>query len=300
MKQWTWRQLSLIERVRWLRYALPPILIFIVVVYQLGLTQALERNYGHFVHYSMEIAFYSLIGPVVTWMTLLWVERKLVQQARLEQQVQDAEREKAAVLAEDRARIARDLHDGVAQTLYFLALKTDILRQQFAGNETAVSELREVGQTTRHIIRDIRRTIFALRPLDWSERGFVSSLETFIRGFAEQTDWKTTVELEYDQPIPSRLEAPIFRLVQESLNNVAKHAEATEITVSLRAIPTRLALKVQDNGHGFDVATIGGSGLGLKQMKVRVTAVNGTFKIDTSNSGTIVTAVFPINGDAHG
>lgn len=298
MKPINWHKLSLTDRIRWLRFVLPPLLIVIVIVYQLGVAQTLETNYGHPVHYGVEITFYSLTGPLVTWLMLIWVERKLAQQERLERQVQAAEHEKAAVLAEERARMARDLHDGVAQTLYFLALKTDVLRQQLAGNETAVGELRQMGQTTRQIIRDVRRTIFALRPLDWSQTGFLPGLEAFILGFAEQTGWQTAVHLDKSLSIPSQVKPIIFRLVQESLNNVAKHADATEVNVSLVADePDRLILTIQDNGRGFDHTGANGSGFGLQQMETRVTAVGGAFRIASEPaSGTSVTAVLPANG----
>lgn len=296
-----WRQRSLIERVRWLRFFLPPMLVVVVIAYQLGVTQTLEANFGHVVHYGMEIIFYSLTGPMVTWLMLVWVERRLTHQVLLEKQVQALEHEKAAVLNEERVRIARDLHDGVAQTLYFLALKTDVLRQQLAGDESTVSELREMGQTTRHIIRDVRRTIFAIQPLDWSEIGFLPGLEQFIRQFAEQNSWQAIIHLDQSHLIPTRLEPTIFRFVQESLNNVAKHAEATEITVSI--VPSQkdqITLTVQDNGRGFDVENTNGAGLGLQQMSARVTTVDGRFDIaSTPVSGTIVTAVLPTNGVHH-
>lgn len=298
MKQLNWHQRSLTDRVRWLRYVLPPLLVIIVIAYQLGIAQAVQNNYGHFVHYSVEITFYSLAGPVVTWLTLVWVERKLIQQERLERQVQTAEREKVAVLAEERARIARDLHDGVAQTLYFLALKMDVLRQQLAGNETAVNDLRQMGQTTRQIIREVRRTIFALRPLDWSETGFTPGLAAFVRGFAEQAGWQAEVQIDETIAVPARLEPVIFRLVQESLNNVAKHAEATEVNVTLSVPePTLLQLVVQDNGRGYTPDTGNHSGLGIKQMKARVETVNGTFQVKSyPHSGTCVTVAIPVNG----
>ncbi|MFQ5645280.1 MAG: histidine kinase, partial [Thiogranum sp.] len=301
MTRFTWQELSLIERIRWLRYVLPPVLVFVVVIYQLGVARALERNYGHFVHYSVEIGFYSLAGPLVTWLTLVWVERRLSEKERLERQVQartqqlasltavsadailslDAQgritswnrgaermlgcpasemigqpltqllpeadtltarlqqhgvvqnfettartcdgrsltvdltqtrlaeadealsvsliimrdvttrREREAIREEERARIARDLHDGVAQTLYFLALKADMARQQMRQNPDQVTaELKTIGQTTRQVIRDVRRTIFALRPLDWSNGGFLPALRRFIKGFAEQVGWQ--------------------------------------------------------------------------------------------------------------
>ncbi len=95
----TWQQLSLIDRIRWLRYVLPPLLIVIVVIYQLGVAQALERNYGHAVHYGVEISFYSLTGPLVTWLTLIWVERRLQEKDALEQQVQARTQQLAGLTA---------------------------------------------------------------------------------------------------------------------------------------------------------------------------------------------------------
>ena len=296
----SWQQTSLVERVRWLRYVLPPALVLMVVIYQLGVAQGLERNYGHAVHYGVEIGFYSLVGPVVTFLTLIWVERRLRQQEQLERQVQahvqqlasltavsadailslDAEgqitswnqgaermfgyqedsiigqplsevlldanalatqlekqgvvkgydataiandgqkltvelsqtrlmeadegsvtsliimrdvttrRERESIREEERARIARDLHDGVAQTLYFMALKADMIRQQVTQKpEWAATELKEIGRTARRVIREVRRTIFALRPLNWSEGNFLNALTRFTKEFSEQAGW---------------------------------------------------------------------------------------------------------------
>lgn len=289
-----WRQMKLIDRVRWLRYILPPVLVLVVVYYQLGIAQMLQNNYGHTLHYGVEILFYSLTGPVVTWLMLVWVERKLHEQQALEAQVQAADREKAAVLAEDRARIARDLHDGAAQTLYFVALKTDVLRQQLLGNDTAVTELHDMGGKIRQVIREIRRTIFALRPLDWPPGGFIPALRQFIDGFTEQTDWQTAVTLDESTPLPPRLEPVIFRLVQESLNNIAKHAEASQVWITLAGENGGIQLTIRDDGKGFTPPEVNGSGLGMRQMADRVTAVGGHFDLASQpNQGTTITAEIP-------
>ncbi len=295
MRALAWRQMKLIDRVRWLRYILPPLLVLTVIYYQLGIAQALAINYGHAVHYSVEILFYSLTGPVVTWLTLVWVERKLREQQALEAQIQAAEREKAAVLAEDRARIARDLHDGAAQTLYFVALKTDVLRQRLTGDDTAVTELRDMGQKIRQVIREIRRTIFALRPLDWPPGGFIPALRQFIDGFAEQTGWQTAVALDEAAPLPPQLEPVIFRLAQESLNNIAKHAGASQVWITLAEENGRIRLTIRDDGKGFAPPEVNGGGLGMRQMSDRVTAVGGRFYVKSQpNQGTTITAEIPV------
>jgi signal transduction histidine kinase len=301
MRKLTWQQMRLIDRVRWLRYILPPLLVFVVVFYQLGIAQALENNFGHTVHYGVEVAFYSLTGPVVTWLMLVWMERKLEDQERLEQQVQVAEQEKASVLEEERARIARDLHDGMAQTLYFLALKTDMLRQKLATDAETVQELQDMGKSLRQIIRDVRRTIFALRALDWSKEGFLSALIRFVDGFAEQVGWQTSISLDEQIDIPARLEPANFRLVQESLNNAAKHAQATKVSVILKKDGNSLLLTVQDNGRGFTQHANNGGGLGLNQMAGRVTAVGGTFHVESRpGMGTSIIGQIPLTGGANG
>jgi PAS domain S-box-containing protein len=210
-----------------------------------------------------------------------------------------ARRERAAIIEEERARIARDLHDGVAQTLYFLALKADMAAQQMTQNPDQVVEvLKEIGQQTRQIIREVRRTIFALRPLDWSDEEFLLALRRFVNDFAEQVGWQASFAAEeMALTIPPGLEPTIFRLVQESLNNVAKHAEAGHVWVELRQSGTspHLILNVGDDGLGFDPQVTNNNGLGLSQMKQRVKVVGGTFSLESKpGQGTVMTVQLPV------
>lgn len=404
-----WRQLTLLERIRRLRYILPPLLALLVIWYQLGIARFLQDTYGHLIHYSVEIAFYSLAGPMVTWLTLVWVESRMAEKEALERQVRRREqhlasladasadaiisldraghiaswnrgaerlfgyaakqivdrplahllrdaatlldrvqregvvqnfettalasngrpiavelthtllsddpaenltsslimrdittrRERDAIVEEERARIARDLHDSVAQILYLLALKADMAAGQVADNPDQVkAELKEIGQRSRQVIREIRRTIFALRPLDWSSDGFLSALRNFVMDFAQQLDWQVSFQVSYDDlSIPDRLQPTVFRLVQESLNNVAKHAEAKQVWVEINQTTegSKLILSVCDDGPGFDPASTSGSGLGLRQMQKRTEAVGGTFNIESRvGGGTIITAQIPL------
>jgi PAS domain S-box-containing protein len=386
---------------------LPPFLAAIVVSYQLGVAQTLARDYGHVVHYGVEIAFYSLVGPVVTWITLVWVERRLLEQERLERQmavrtqqlvsltdasadailsldtrglvvswnkgakrmfgyaekeilgkplstllpealdlpkmgtVQQVEtaahamdghklsvgltqtqltasgenmpasliimrditarREREAMLEEERARIARDLHDGVAQNLYFLALKADMARQQIGPEpEQAKNNVQEIGQKARQVIREVRRTIFALKPLAWSDDDFLPALHQFVTGFAEQVGWQSELIIEDGIVLPQRLEPTVYRLVQESLNNVAKHAEATQVWVSLGVEESghSISLTVRDNGRGFDPDTVGRVGLGIGQMEARVLATGGSLLLK-SEPGKGVEVMAQLPGDTY-
>ncbi len=398
---------TLVEKIRLVRYILPVILVPIVVIYQLQVAFRLEQAYGHLVHYAAEIGFYSLVGPVVTWLTLIWVERKLAEKEALERQVrartqqlasltavspdailsldhkgritswnQGASRlfgytareiigheidellpdfanlekkirqgrtvqnletsamtsdgqlirvdltqtclkddpgeppvslliirdvtvrsERAAIVEEERSRIARDLHDSVAQTLYFLALKADMTRNLITSDpEQAVRNLKEIGNEARGAIRDVRRAIFGLKPLEWSEGGFVPALKQFVKDFAEQSGWRAVLDIpENGAKIPPRLEPTIFRLVQESLNNVAKHANARTVHVSLHHLdsPPGILLEVVDDGEGFEVESVR-LGWGINQMKKRCMAAGGDLRIESSpTEGTRIRAEIP-------
>jgi signal transduction histidine kinase len=186
-----------------------------------------------------------------------------------------------------------------------MALKADMTRRQIAQKpEWAATELKEIGKMARRVIREVRRTIFALRPLNWSVSNFVPTLTRFVEEFAEQIGWQMVVDIEdLDSKIPSRLEPTIFRLVQESLNNAAKHAEASHVWLSLQRLESDAILKllIRDDGIGFDPKEVTNSGLGLNQMRERVTAVGGTLQVDSEpGEGTIVIAEIPISGRAKG
>ncbi len=411
-----WQSLSLVERIKLMRYVLPLVLIPVVLIYQLLIAIRLEEAYGHPVHYAAEISFYSLVGPVVTWMTLIWVERRLTEKEMLERQVhartqqlasltsassdailsldshgritswnqgaaalfgfsaeemlghpvsevlpeaalsdgnssqtsgdrqfasmaltrdghrvrvdlthtlvdladeQDAvsllimrditaQAERAALLEEERGRISRDLHDGVAQSLYFMALKADAAQNQvFAAPEEAAESLRQIGVQSRQAIRDVRRAIFGLRPLDWSAEGFSAALQQFIDTFGREMGIPVHLDIgESEWKLPPRLELLLFRLVQESLNNVAKHAAASQAQVSLNMSrdQEQVELVIEDNGRGFDRAQVQ-PGLGLKQMESRVLENAGTFDIISKpGSGTICRVRIPLalSGGDHG
>jgi len=411
MKRIRWQGLTLIERIRWLRYVLPPVLVVVVTSYQLGVAQWLSEQYGHTVHYGFEIAFYSFTGPIATWLTLTWVERRLREKEALEREVQarrqqlaslteasadailsldqtghivswnrgaermlgygadsalgagldlflvdaselatllasrhviqnyDAEartrdgrtlrvnvtqtrlqrngnsasllimrdvtarRERETIIEEERARIARDLHDGVAQTLYFAALQADLGRQQLGQEPQRVSDtLGEIGVKIREVIRDVRRTIFALRPLNWSEGEFLDALNRFADGFAEQMGWQLHVALdERIGSIPARLQLTLYRVVQESFNNIAKHAAASTVWLRLELeAEGSIQLTIRDDGVGFDPQKID-SGLGLEQMRARVRRSGGRLTIESApGQGASICVTLPGQRNDHG
>ncbi len=191
-----------------------------------------------------------------------------------------------ALLAEERARIARDLHDGIAQGLYFLGLKLDLLRRQVSQNPQAVAEeLKALKQTVQAYIQEVRRTIFALRPVDLEGLGFRQAVQKYVAEFGEQTGLTIQLDLQGDLgTIPPVMEPQIFRMMQEALNNVAKHAQARRVRVGFDVTADGyLHLTVADDGIGFDPQQVVPNGkVGLHQMRERVHALHGRMTLDSA------------------
>lgn len=202
-------------------------------------------------------------------------------------------------ISDERARIAREIHDSVAQSLAFTALKLDIVtRQMHKDPAQAEAEVRAASALLREQIREVRRSIFALRPIDLERYGLLETVRRYVEDFGEQNSLKATLTVTGDVHLSPGDEAVVFRLLQESLNNVAKHAQASEVRVSLHG-GTHLTLRVQDNGAGFNLEQISGrvssaGGLGLLQMRERVEARGGHYRVLSSpGHGTLVEAEMP-------
>ncbi|MBX0330232.1 sensor histidine kinase [Oscillochloris sp. ZM17-4] len=184
-----------------------------------------------------------------------------------------------AIMAE-RTRIARDLHDGVAQSLAFMRMRVD-LWEDWVGQDPARlrEEFAAMKVNLRQQIEELRRAIFALRPFELGQLGFGGALRRFVREFAGQQGWEIDLDLaDLPADLPLALELAAFRFVQEGLNNAAKHAQAGAVAVGLRQIDGGLQIVVRDDGAGFnpgDVAEGPGGRLGLRQMRERAAALDG-------------------------
>ena len=201
---------------------------------------------------------------------------------------------------DERSRIAREIHDGIAQSLAFTAMKLDLAGRLLEKDPKRVLSEIELAKTTlREQIKEVRRSIFALRPLDLERLGFLETVRQYTKDFGEQNNIKTTLELHGEPRLSPTNEAVMFRILQEALNNIAKHSRAKIVTVTLQTHPSSTNLTVQDDGIGFDPNALTGKvttagGLGLSQMRERVEARGGKFEYSSrTGNGTRVTAVLP-------
>jgi signal transduction histidine kinase len=204
-------------------------------------------------------------------------------------------------IAEERARIAREIHDGVAQSLASSALKLDLVSRLIRTDlPKAELELKETKHKLREMIREVRRSIFALRPIDLERHGFIETIRRYCADYGQQNDVHVELDIQEMPQLTIMSEAVLFRIFQESMNNVAKHAGASRVKISLGTAPGGQGfVSVEDNGKGFDLSEVSdrvtsAGGLGLKQMKERLESRGGTFNIITSpNQGTKVFASVP-------
>lgn len=207
------------------------------------------------------------------------------------------------VISEERARIAREIHDGLAQDINFMLMRVQTLQtaQQMGKTIDLPKELEQLNQTLRRDVREVRQTIFALRPVEIETMGFVPALEKFVTDFAAANDFRIQLNVQGDATwLAPKLQSALYRLVQETLNNVRKHARATNVWIDLKFHADVAALSVRDDGTGFDMikaldAARGRGSVGILQMRERAERAGGAFEIETAEGqGTSVRVTLPL------
>ena len=202
---------------------------------------------------------------------------------------------------QERERLSRELHDGVAQLVADLLLRLDTIKDLVEADRQheAETELERLHGVADEIYEDIGESIAGLRT-NVTERGLIGALQDYVDQFEERHQIPTSLQAD---EASNRLSPPaalqIFRFIQEALTNVRKHARAREVTVTLTSIgPDQLKIVIADDGQGFvpDNQRNGKARpLGLTSMRERIEALGGTFYVNSQpGSGTQVTAAIPI------
>lgn len=210
-----------------------------------------------------------------------------IEHARLSQ-----ESRRVAIL-EERQRLARDLHDSVNQNLYGMNLYAQAaLRQVAQGNvEAAEAHLKNIQSSAQEALNEMRVLIFELRPPVLESEGLVSALEARLKSVEERTGLKTHLKVRLSGRLPASVEDELYRIAQEGLNNVIKHAQASQVTIHLIHTGRTLLMRIEDDGVGFDACNDCPAGtLGLRAMRERTAAIDGKINIESQpGSGTIIT-----------
>ena len=193
---------------------------------------------------------------------------------------------------QERSRWARELHDETLQGLGALGvLLSTGLR---AGGEALEQAARQATEQLTTEIANLRALITELRPPALDQLGLVAALEGLGRRAAEVDGLEVGLDVRVDeQALDPELKTAVYRLVQEALTNVAKHARAARVDVAVEQSSDRLRLRVTDDGSGFDVAEPT-AGFGLAGMRERAALMGGELEIETSGAGTAIAATFPL------
>ena len=217
----------------------------------------------------------------------------IIEHVRLQYQA-----EQLAVL-EERQRLARELHDSVTQALYSVTLYADAARMAFSAQKWEALErnLQEVRNMAREAMYDMRLLVFELRPFMLETEGLVSALRARLAAVEGRSGLKTEVRVEGEKRLSIVIEQELYRIAQESLNNVVKHAEAKEVKINVKYDDKSVSLEMMDDGKGFDIETASQSGgLGLSGIKERVQQLAGSLEIESdSGKGTRLTVRIPVN-----
>lgn len=214
-----------------------------------------------------------------------------LENARLYQQA-----EQLAVM-EERSRLARELHDSVTQALYSLTLFAEAGRRaaEAGQREREISYLTRLGQVSHQALKEMRLLVYELRPAALETEGLVAALQQRLDAVEKRAGVEARLLVEEMVELPTIVEEGLYRIAQEALNNILKHAAATTVTVRLKANTEQVELAVVDNGRAFDPANLSnGGGIGLVSMHERAERLGGSLTIISKpGEGTQVRANVP-------
>jgi signal transduction histidine kinase len=195
----------------------------------------------------------------------------------------------------ERQRLARELHDetGQALTSILLGLRGVEDAESSAAMRNAAAELRQLVVAT---LQDVRRLAVELRPKALDDFGLVAALERLVQTFSEATGISAQLHASLpDERLPSEVETTLYRIVQESLTNVVKHAGARKVSIVVMKRDRAATAIIEDDGEGFDPSDVRDGGIGLIGMRERVALLDGRLDVESSpDSGTTVVAEVPL------
>jgi len=212
-----------------------------------------------------------------------------------ERVARDALRRVVAAQELERQRLARELHDETGQALTSILLGLKPLEDTVTsdGARRAVAELRQRVVAT---LQDVRRLAVELRPKALDDFGLVPALERLVGGFAEQTGIAVDLEASgVGGRLPPEVETVLYRIVQEALTNVVKHADARTVSIVIAQQGGGVTAVIEDDGRGFDPARAGEGRFGLQGMRERLALLDGELRVESrSGAGTTLVVQVPL------
>ncbi|WP_059103373.1 sensor histidine kinase [Shouchella shacheensis] len=218
--------------------------------------------------------------------------------------IKDAEEKQAFGLKiieaqeEERRRLSREIHDGPAQMMANVMLHSELIERvyQERGIEEALSEIGSLRKMVKSSLAEVRRIIYDLRPMALDDLGLVPTLRKYLETIEERHQIPVVFKhFGQEQRLAQRFEVALFRLVQEAVQNVIKHANAKELSVKIEQKTSNVSLVIRDDGKGFDPSSLQEGTFGLMGMKERVSMLSGVLSIHSKpRNGTTIMIQLPI------
>jgi signal transduction histidine kinase len=242
-------------------------------------------------------------GDLETLESLAFQVASAIEHARLLQKSKDI------AIAEERTRLASDMHDGVAQNLAYLMLQVDRCLGLVDEGSRLEAQLEKISNLLAQNIDELRRNIFDLRSVELEGKTIFTVLESFVSEFGQRWGVKTECVIEVELAhklaqleLSPEVESSLYRILQETLANARQHAHSTQLLVNLGLEASQwITLKIKDNGCGFDVRQIDPTsqaknrGLGLVSMRERAERLGGALRVESvPGQGTSVLAKLPL------
>jgi len=200
----------------------------------------------------------------------------------------------------ERGRVARELHDGISQILVSVKYALELALQKAQENcQNAIESIEKSAEHLHLALKEIRRISRDLRPSALDDLGLSPAIQSLATEFSERTGIQVDVEtVAFRNLLPGDLKTSLFRVAQEALTNIDRHAQASHIRIALGAPEGGVTLVIEDNGVGFDCEALArrsspDAGIGLQNMRERLEHHNGSFQICSSAKGTKVIARLP-------
>lgn len=207
-----------------------------------------------------------------------------------ERRVQDFSVELADAYEAERRRLARDLHDEIGHDLIVLKLYTQVIALDLKKGEISQvrRKLKESVSLIKHALESVRHLTFDLGPAIWNEQGFVPAIRFYVQQFAARTGLKVGLRsARLNGTLPARYETALYKVLQGALSNIAAHADAERVAITLQRNRDNVMMRIQDDGRGFNVGKTLSTPpkcFGLRAMQDRIELLGGTITF-LSHSG---------------
>lgn len=229
--------------------------------------------------YLAELGFMSFVVIMS-----LRLSKDLIQAVKLREQLLESERLRKIAVQVERNRLARDLHDSVSQTLFTVASIAEALPRVWKRNpDIAQQGLEELAQLTQGALAEMRNLLIELRPDGLAEKPLGELIQQLTKAISGRASLQVTTTVKGDFSLSNEVKLVFYRITQEALNNIIKHAQATQVSVSLECNSQKIVLHISDNGCGFDSRQIPipSGHLGIAIMKERAESIGANLHLSS-------------------